>query len=212
MTVIVHQNGVLYSDSRRSSRDGVTSDNVMKLIPVEVNEKMLWDGKPILGFAAAGRTNDIDKFVKVIQQGGEQAYKEMRNVSKLGMVKELDVMMGIVTATHYYVINIEPSRGVNRLPLPSKHPRDELVTFGSGRTAATLAGNWFKTDAVGRVCGAIALADDTCGGFVLTLDTNQRKPKIVSKYYRYPRVRMLLGSIYLKLRRAWQWYNRHFVY
>lgn len=195
MTIIIQQDGVFYTDSRRSSRDGVVTENVVKITTFDVREKVTWGGLPILAVAGAGQADDINKVVNLLRDSGEEAYEGLRVASRHSLITNLSVTLGVLTATHYYVIDIRPSRGHGRLPAPAKHERKKRTAFGSGRLASNLALRWFKSDCVGQICGAIALADGTCGGYVLKYDTNDRTPKMVSRHYRYPKVRMVVGGL-----------------
>lgn len=205
MTIIIQQDGVFYTDSRRSSRDGIVTESVVKITTFDVREKVTWDGLPILAVAGAGQADDISKVVNLLRDSGEEAYNGLRAASRHGLIANLSVTLGVLTATNYYVIDIKPVRAHGRLPAPAKHARSARTAFGSGRLASNLAERWFKSDCVGQVCGAIALADSTCGGYVLKYDTNERRPKMTSQHFRYPKMRMIAGGLLTQHSRLNRW-------
>lgn len=214
MTVIVQRGGVFYADSRTVARGVSQHENIVKITPYPSykleNKLAVWDKEVILAVAGAGASEAITIATDILMKGGKEAldsYKILRNTkAAIG----LDCVMLVLTANHCYEVNFR--RSTEGPPFIVKnHKRDELVCIGSGRAPVEVITRFFKTDEIGTVCAALALSD-TCGGYLRIYDTNAREPKMVTKLYRRPMLRVFYGCLLSYAARIGTWYNNTFKY
>lgn len=213
MTVIVHKDGVFYSDSRRSTHNGIASESVVKISrpSKRLSDEKLpkWDGEFILAVAGTGNADGISAMTKLVLECGQEAIEHHRALNRVGYARTFDCTIIVVTATK--TISIAFPRTSSGLTRISKLKRNEITVVGSGSAAAELAGKFFRTDEIGLVCAAIAMSE-TCGGFVLIHDTNDKESETISRYYRYPRLRVAYGGLRLLTTKVGTWFNLTFPF
>lgn len=214
MTIIVHQNGVFYSDSRRSGHLGPISERVFKIsIPPkfrDIEKYGCWDGEPILAIAGAGLADGIAAITQLLFDDGNAAVDSYRKLRQKGFARALDCTVIILTANYAIMLHCNKTNDAAGVRF-SKHKRSELLIAGSGTAAAKMAGSFFRTDSIGLVCAAIAMSP-TCGGFVMTYDTNVKDAVMTTRYYRYPRLRVAWGGIRLLCAKVGTYFNLTFPY
>lgn len=190
MTIIVAKDRVLYTDSRKSLAGNVVNDNDVKMTTVK--DARWKNGEEIIAIAGAGSVKQIDALTALLSAKGYEGYTAYNNMVKAGLATHLtNVCLVLVCTNKVYTITWHTKMGhlVHRV-----YDHHEAVCEGSGRHASYGAASLIKTDAIGMVCAAIAMSD-TCGGFIRSFDTTQRNPKLVSVYYKYPRLRIIWGMI-----------------
>lgn len=214
MTVIVQRDGVFYADSRTVARGVSQHDNIVKITPYPAyrqEEKLaVWGKEVILAVAGAGASDAITIATEMLLKGGKEALDSYKVLRAIKAAVGLDCTMLVLTANHCYEVNFRRSSEGSAFVVKN-HKRDEFVCIGSGRAPVEVITRFFKTDEIGTVCAAIALSAG-CGGYLRMYDTNAREPKMVTKHYRYPMLRVYYGCLLSYAARFGTWYNNTFKY
>lgn len=214
MTVIVQCNGVFYADSRTVARGVAQHENIVKITPYpkyKQDDKLAtWDNEVILAVAGAGASSAITSATELLMKGGKEALDSYKVLRTMGIASGLDCVLLVLTTNKCYEVHFR--RSTEGAPFVVKnHKRDEFVCIGSGRPAVEVITRFFKTDEIGTICAALALSD-TCGGYLRIYDTNEREPKMVTKLYRHPMLRVYYGCLLSLAARFGTWYNNTFKY
>lgn len=190
MTIIVSKDRVLYVDSKVTTAGDVKTENCLKIIPVT---NATWENdEEIIAIAGAGIASQIDKITALLANKGYDRFLKYNEMVDAKLAMPVNNFALFLMCTHYvYLVNVNPK--TNKL-ITARFSHDEMICEGSGRHAHAIAAELLNTDAVGTVCAAIAL-DSKCGGFIRSYDTKVKNPKIVSVYYKYPKLRIVWGML-----------------
>lgn len=198
MTILVYYKRKVYTDSRTSNRNGVVSDSSCKISKPLPNTTPMWGKDEVLSTLFAGLVPSIDIISGIILNEGLEGIKKFNSVSKHFQNKVSLRAIGYVVTTN----NIYEVRGNGYKITHKKLDINDIHILGSGANSALFAAKVIKTDGIGAVCMAIA-EDNNCGGYVLSHDPWDKRSVVVSKHYRYPRLRTIYGIFlrqYEKLR------------
>ena len=214
MTIIVQRDGVFYADSRTIARGVSQHENIVKITPYPTykqDDKLaVWNKEVILAVAGAGASNAITIATEILMRGGKEALDSYILLRATKAAVKLDCIVLVLTANNCYEVNFKRSDERPWVAVKN-HKRSELVCIGSGRAPVEVITRFFKTDEIGTVCAALALSD-TCGGYLRMYDTNAREPKMVTKYYRHPMLRVFYGCLLSYAARFGTWYNSTFKF